>query len=600
MLMTHSNFAPGYQQTTWAAIHGNSGNSDYVPLAMNSTVQQRWHILRGAGLWSPPAVSQDGTVFVTSGRGAGWSHLHAVSPDGKILWESPPEQSPDDLDAGAVLSTPVLDEAGDIYVGDLNQFWAWHPKGRLKWVADLRTQGIQAPLISAIIVGDAVGGISADGILVLYHRKSGHLVDTLTLPGKASPAGPPMPRGLWQKLLHKDIRQMAWDILRGYRYEISNAPAVHPRSGRIFVIGAGMTETEGNLYGIDVQEEKASIAFTTQVPAGSGTSPALSPDGQRLYAMAEGALFAVHTEDGRLLWKQEVNGQDASPSVGANDTVYVLGGEQLVAVWGGSGALRWRARYDNFARAQLPTIGRKLFGLLPDGVPRAAIDSVVSVTPSLLWTSLVTGYRVRLGSKSLLHPQQSYLVALSLEDGRILAHYPIPDTSEGGISIGPRGEIYMDQLAAIASIAAHNPYRWLLPASLRMPAPSGGLLAFGPPTLQEHCLAGLQRAGELLRSPTAEQGDAARGEQELWLQMQNARECTLQAEQAGEISPDLRQAIVKSIDTALKRLRNCRENRDGDENSSSCRMRFLSVTEIALMSDTASTVSTTTTAKSDG
>ena len=591
--------APGYQQTTWAAIHGSSGNSDYVPLAMNSIIQQRWHVLQGAGLWSPPAVSQDGTVFVTSGRGMGWSHLHAVSPDGKILWESPLQQDADDLDAGAVISTPVLDEAGDIYVGDANQFWAWHPEGRLKWVAELRPHGIKAPLISAIIVGDTVGGVSADGILVLFYRENGRLVDVLTLPGNASPPGPAMPRGLWQQLLHKDIRQAAWDILRGHRYEVTNAPAVHPRSGRIFIIGAGMTETKGHLYGIDVQEGKASIAFTTEIPAGSGTSPALSPDGRRLYAMAQGALFAVHTGNGSLLWKQPVNGQDASPSVGTDDTVYVLGSEQLTAVWGSSGALRWRRRYDNFAQAQLPTIGRKLFGLLPNGIPVATINSVISVTPSLLWTSLVTGYRVQLGKTSLIHPQQSYLVALSPEDGSMLAHYPIPDTSEGGISIGPQGEIYMDQLAAIASIAAHNPYRWLLPASLRIPPPKGGLLAFGPPSLWEHCLAGLRRAAELLRSPIAEQADPVRGEQELQIQLQNTRECAVQAERKGDISPDMRQATVKGIDTALKRLQDCRQaSTDGDADSNGCPMRFLSVTEMALLSGTASTSSVSAAAKS--
>ena len=580
----HPDHAPGYQQTTWAAVHGNSGNTDYVPLAMSSTLQQRWHILRGAGLWSPAAVARDGTVFITSGRGPGWSHLHAVAPGGNILWESPPEQGPGDLDAGAVISTPVLDESGHVYVGDLDQFWAWHPDGRLKWKADLRAQGVRAPLVSAIIAGTAVGGVSADGILILFSRQDGRLLDTLALPGEAVPDAPAAPRGLWRGLMHESIRQMAWDILRGHRYEVANAPAVHPRSGRIFVIGAGMNAAQGHLYGIDVREEKAGIAFTAKVPPGSGTSPALSPDGQRLYAMAEGALFAVDTESGRLLWKSDLNGQDASPSVGTDDTVYVLGGEQLAAVWGGSGALRWRAQYSDFARAQLPIIGRRRFGLLPDGVPVAAIDSVVSVTPGLLWTSLVTGYRVQLGSRSLLHPQQTYLVALSPADGRVLAHYPIPDTSEGGISIGPQGELYMDQLAATASIAANGLYRWLLPASLRTLPPTGGLLAFHPPSLREHCLGGLRRAGELLRSFTAEQGDAERGEQELRIQLRSTRECAVQAEQAGELSPRLRQAIADRIDTALERLRSCRKNKDTSRQGKDCRTHFTSVTEIALLS----------------
>ena len=59
---------------------------------------------------------------------------------------------------------------------------------------------------------------------------------------------------------------------------------------------------------------------------------------------------------------------------------------------------------------------------------------------------------------------------------------PIPDTSEGGISVGPNGELYLDILAAQASIAYHGGYRWMLPAAARIGEPSAGLVAFRPLT----------------------------------------------------------------------------------------------------------------------
>jgi hypothetical protein len=245
--------AQGYLHSNWSTVHTDSSNSDHVPLAMTPNVRQRWHLLKGAGIWTPPVVGTDGTVYAVTGKGPGHSHLHAISPKGEILWQSAPQQSPADLDSLAVFSAPVLDEGGDIYIGDGNQFWAFHPDGEVKWVTDLPGLGINGGFVTGMIVNDHVGGVSLDGKVMLLRRSNGELaMPVLDLPGADSPLGPPIPDALWKNLVDPAIRDQVWEILRGHRYEITNTPAVHPRTGRIYVIGAGKDESEGHFYGIDV------------------------------------------------------------------------------------------------------------------------------------------------------------------------------------------------------------------------------------------------------------------------------------------------------------------------------------------------------------
>jgi len=515
----------GYLQSSWSTVHTDSSNSDHVPLAMTANVSQRWHLLKGAGIWTPPVVAMDGTVYAVTGKGPGHSHLHAISPEGQILWQSAPQISEADLGSLAVISAPVLDEGGDIYIGDGDQFRAFHPGGKVKWVTDLGGLGVNGAFVTGMIVADYVGGVSLDGKVMLLHRDSGKLaMPVLDLPGADSPLGPPIPDPLWKNLVDPAIRDQVWEVLRGHRYEITNTPAVHPRTGRIYVIGAGKDESEGHFYGIDVVNDRLEIAFATKVPAGSGTSPGISPGGERLYAMAKGHLFAIDAEAGVKLWTTDVNGQDASPSVGPDDTVYILGGERLVAVEGASGKIRWQRDYNDFVAQHLPKLWTR-FGLLEQGEPVGAIDSVASITPDLMWTTVLGGYKMNLFGRKFQHAARTWLIALDPKDGSVIAGYPLPDTSEGGITVGPMGELYLDMLAAIASISHYAGYQWILPGEVQMAEPVGGLIAFEQEDLKQHCLAGLAWARRLLQGKGGDTIEPGRAGQRAASQLMISSRC---------------------------------------------------------------------------
>ncbi len=479
---------PGYASTTWATVHADSRNSDYVPLRVSPQLREAWRALEGAGIWTAPSVASDGTLFSTTGRGLGTAHLHALSPAGDILWESAPYRGRDDLGPGAVTSAPLIGEEGDVYLGDTNQFWAFHPDGRKKWVTDLESLGVDGPFVTGIFVAGLVGGISVHGQIVLLDRGTGSLaVPVLDLPGGPSPDGPGVPDWIWEPgLMDPETKARVEQILMGYRYEVTNSPAVHPKSGRIYLLAGGRSLQEGLFYGIDLVDGRLAIAFETMTDAGTGTSPAISHDGKRVFAFdGDGDLLAFDAQTGEVMFSAEVGGVPASPSSGPDGAVYALAHERLVKLDGRTGETLWARSYHEVARQVLPTVS-KWWPFVVSGEPVAAIDSVVTITEQVIFTSLVLGWDLRVFGREFMHCRSTLLVALDPVSGDLLSRYPLPDTSEGGISIGHDGQLYLDILAIQASIAAGAPYRWLLPRAMRTPPPRGGLVAFEPVTALVH------------------------------------------------------------------------------------------------------------------
>ena len=74
-----------------------------------------------------------------------------------------------------------------------------------------------------MIVGDAVGGITVNGQVLLFERATGELAfPVLELPGGESPEGP-VPGFVWKGgLIDPEIRELVFEVLLGYRWEVTN------------------------------------------------------------------------------------------------------------------------------------------------------------------------------------------------------------------------------------------------------------------------------------------------------------------------------------------------------------------------------------------
>jgi len=502
---------PFLAQTSWPSTHGDSRNSDYSPYASVAALQQKWTALAGATTLFAPTIGPEGNLYVTTGRGAGHSHLHAFDRDGNVLWESPPQVDADSLDSGALASAPIVDVDGDLYVGDSNQLWAFESDGTLKWVADLPEA--DAPIVSPIITNDGlVGGITVNGKLVLHDRASGLLaVPVLDLPGGAGPPASATPPGLWGNgLVDVDLIDTAYAGLFGGEYEVANTPAVHPETGRIFITASSSTPDEGALYGIDIHNGTPVVALKATTDAGSGTSPAISPDGKQVYAVAgesfEGVMTAFNSASGTILWEVDGAAAAASPTVGPDGTIYTGAGTGFVtALAPDKGSELWSRGFDDLATSMLPTVA-DFPPLVPSGVPVSRVNSVVTASGNQLLAVVTLNYvfiNPGAGVPTLPIVHKVLLVSLSPSDGTLNGFVELHDVNEGVVSIAKDGSVYVSHAAIFSSVMYYG-LNGLLPAELQQPfAPVAGVSAYEPVSFVDLATQGAAWSGECSRQAKA-------------------------------------------------------------------------------------------------
>ena len=470
-----------YAQSPWASVHRDSRNSDYVPLAVSTRVAPAWSALEGAALLVGPVIGPEGNLYVPSGRGTGTSHLHAFSPAGKLLWETAPMRSLADFDYAAVVSAPIIDTDGNVYACDSNQLWSFTAQGRMRWVADLTVHGIAGFFVTPVFSHEgAVGGISTDGKVAFFNREDGSLAfDVLDLPGVSGPPSREPPPGLCGGgLLAPEFVRPLWDLIYGREVEVANTPAVSPQSGRIFITAGGATQDDGVLYGIDTSPEGLRLAFSAPMGAGSGTSPAISPDGSLVYAIDDaGLMIAIDARSGERAWEAADTMGQASPTVGGDGTIYSFNGMRgtIVAIDGASGALKWSRQYDDIARAHLgwrPLLDRV-----------ATVDSIITATDNGLLAFLDLNYRLPIGEGEYPQPRKIVVVQLSLEDGAVLGWFEARDSSGAFVVPDANGRLYLTLSSAATSISYYGvdpKLPWFLRAGIK---PVGGFVAMTPATV---------------------------------------------------------------------------------------------------------------------
>ncbi len=440
-------------------------------------------MLDGAALINPGVIDRHGNHFVTSARGAGFSHLHAFDKNGRLLWESPQQTTADDLDSHAGFNAPVIDAQGDIYIGDGNQLWAFHPDGELKWEAPLPEP--DDPFVYQVISRQGyVGGITTQGKVLFYERDTGALaIPAFNLPaGEAPRKGPSLP-GLWQGgLMDEAVIPLFQQIAFGYGVQVANAPAVHPETGRIFITAAGPKQGNrftGILYGLDVTEAGVTTAIKLPMGGGSGTSPALSVSGDTVYsADGDGNMLAVDSYSGEVRWSAKGEGL-LSPAIGPDDTIYtgnIFAAPTVIALNPDNGSIKWARTYDAVANEVLPVL-EPAPPLVPNGKPVARLVSVISVSANHVWVGMNLGYNYHQPGTGLILPipHKTVVCALNPENGELLKCTEVRDTVEGMIKIGYGGRIAVSHTTIFGSFFYYgiNPS---LPSVYRNPVkPTGGM-----------------------------------------------------------------------------------------------------------------------------
>lgn len=314
-------YAPG-----WSAIHADSRNSDYSPVAGADNLELAWHQPFTGTINVGATFDERGQALVTTTETG--CHLAALDlATGARRWCSPA------VDRFAVISSALVDLDGRIFLADGTAMRAFDGDGNVLWSTPI--EGV--PLSAQLTPSGRVLFITNIGRIYVLRREDGsHVLPPVELiPGRTwdpSEGVLACARGLEAC---PSANTLSMDTTTGrfiFTWWEPGAPAAGVRAMRI---------TEDPVPAIEPLWENTSL------PGGSASSPTVSVDESRVYVNDNvGALHALDTETGATLWSTAFGyASGGSPSLTPEGRIMPAGGSGgVVAIQdeGDHGSILWQ------------------------------------------------------------------------------------------------------------------------------------------------------------------------------------------------------------------------------------------------------------------
>lgn len=305
---------------------------------------------------------------------------------GQRLWTLP--HNGDNRGAGAplILDTPELENPQTIYHATYHWAWAVTPQGKVLWQrpTGLNYPGDTTPHswgMNYIPQYDALSVVTGDGKIAILSRSTGEqlLAKPFELPGLSAAASARHMPSKWLMQRGDQVAAQRFGkmpvadglftamvrIIFGAGSEVSNFYAVDPNSGRLFVAATAPDAIDGSkdgvsshgaLYALDLvrQDKLLSLRITARYDfdGGTGSTPTVSNDGQRLYISDENGNVMALDRDLKEIWRINVGEQvAASVAVAAdNNELFVVTRKDIFKLWdkGDHAERGWQAQLDAF------------------------------------------------------------------------------------------------------------------------------------------------------------------------------------------------------------------------------------------------------------
>ncbi len=509
--------ANGFADTTWPTIHADARNSNSMRYVAPALTAVRWNALASAAVGSGPVIDEAGYLWVTTGRGPGYSSLHRLDRHGNVVWESAPYQTADDLDSMAIMGSPRIDERGDVYVTDGNQLWVFTPDSSnpadvtLKWVISLPPSTWNGGAQYAVFfLNDLVGVFTLPGSVMLFHKEDGTpAAPALEIPGEVSTLDDAAAEhnleilvdSMAQSgLIDPEVVSRLVGLDTGTKWVLTETPAVHPETGDIFITGLGeLTPTGAGtsaLYVVRLNTARNRLELVHQSPLGAGSrasAPGILPDGSRVIVIGDDST--IHAFDAytyATLWtvEQPEARATSAPTIGVDGTIFYNGVDDLAA-FDPDGHELWRRDFNDLAVAWLDPMFpyRDPNNLNWDPIftnERFAIMMhVFSASAQHLWVAPVMGYGVdenpRDDHEDLIPtPEISVLIPLDPATGEIDGSITsLPEVADGHIVLDNDGSIFVTHMGALSAMFYYG-LSDMMPAMMKVDAPIGGITALEP------------------------------------------------------------------------------------------------------------------------
>ncbi len=314
----------------------------------------RWSLLIGSEIHSAPAISPQGTIYITARD----NNLYAISPWGELLWVYGAEVP--------IYSSPVLGENGTIFAGSEDgSMLAVTPEGAPDFVYGAGGHFASAPAISAsgtLFYGQGNADTGASGGMI-FALEPGYELNWSTGAPDYSPHFSPVIGSDGKYILPYGYGLYAFNPANGERNwtltiqgeMTSHAPAVNENG--IIYFGA----TDG-VYAVTVDGE---LYWHYEMDMLEIFSPVIGTDGT-IYIGTRDSNEAIHpaffalTPDGTLKWSLNSYSGAAPPVIGSEGTVYWPTMKNRILAISEEGELEWvfvlpgRAEWSSEAPALAP------------------------------------------------------------------------------------------------------------------------------------------------------------------------------------------------------------------------------------------------------
>lgn len=387
---------------TFRTMHVGLNNSDHLWIATAPEQELAWVAEPDMYIPEGPTLDNRGRIYFSPLYPREDVSLVALDGEtGKRLWTLPHHGDAQGAGAPLILDTPNESSTQTVYHATYHHAWAVTPQGEVLWhkPTGLQYAGEHAPHawgVNYVPQFDALTVVTGDGKLAVLARASGEplLAAPFELPGQpAAPAARKMPaQWIMQRgdaLAEQRFGRMPLPggdglftamvrIIFGAGSEVSNFYAVDPNTGRLFIAATAPDETDGTKDGVSAQgaiyaldlvpsggQLSALIAARYDFDGGTGSTPTVSNDGERLYITDENGNVMALDRNLNELWRINVGEQvAASVAVSAdNGELYVVTGRNVFKLWdrGDRAERGWTGQLDAFpgytnVNALTPTI----------------------------------------------------------------------------------------------------------------------------------------------------------------------------------------------------------------------------------------------------
>ena len=390
---------------TFSAIHVNAANSDAVWGVAAPMFELDWVAEPEYFVGNGPLFDNEGNLYFSPQFYHG-ERVVLVSLDGKTgerRWTIPADSDIQKSSAAFILNDPENPGSQIIYIIGYNRLMALRPDGSMIWSKDT---GLSIPVseLSNKAKGkfhsfnyhpatDSLVSVTKAGALFAFSRKSGELIAPIgQIPGAPAISGngtnipdfvlnkvdPLMDEAFGKTDEGLSLFSSAVNYIYGGGGIVTNFFSIDPDSSRIYM-AATAPDTEdgtedgrselGAIYALGlVDDGKGRFEFQVlnrkTFQGGTGSTPALSADGQRLYVSDnEGHVIALDSELAEV-WRVDVG----EPLVGSitvaadNNELYAVTAKDVIQLIdsGDSGSRTWTAEltgFDGYANVDVQSNG---------------------------------------------------------------------------------------------------------------------------------------------------------------------------------------------------------------------------------------------------